>query len=458
MNLFIRVALVVGVMCGGVIADGPTIQDLVDAAKAGDEIRVPGGVYPGAVLIDRPISLVADGEAVIQGSGRGDVLTITAPDVSIRGFRITGTGDSLDRENAGIVVTADRVVIEDNRLDDVLFGIYLKESRDSVIRNNRIGGKPLPEPRRGDAIRLWQSPGALIEGNVVKGSRDLIMWFSDDVVLRGNRVSDGRYGMHFMYSNDNLLEDNVLVDNSVGAFLMYSRDLVVRRNVIARNRGPSGFGIGLKDLDGLLAEDNLLIGNRVGLHLDNSPSEVDVFHLVRRNVLAYNDVGMGFLPNVTRNRFTENTFVDNVEQVSILGAGEVKGNEFAVDGRGNFWSDYRGYDLDDDGVGDFPYRADAFFENLVDRHPRMRLFLFSPVQHALEAAARAFPVVGPTARITDPSPLVEMVKPRIDVPSSPRLEGSVASLVLLAIGLMCLAPAAMLAERRFASSMESRSE
>jgi nitrous oxidase accessory protein len=334
--------------------------------------------------------------------------------------------------------------------------MYLKEAPDSVIRRNRIGSKPLAEPRRGDAIRLWQSSRCLIEDNVVHGSRDVIIWFSKDVTLRRNHVTGGRYGMHFMYSSDAVLEENVLTDNSVGTFLMYSRDLTLRRNVLARNRGPSGFGIGLKDMDGLVAEDNIVVGNRVGLHLDNSPSEVDVVHDVRRNVFAYNDIGLGFLPNVTRNRFTENTFLDNVEQVAILGSGTLRGNEFAVAGRGNYWSDYRGFDIAGDGIGDFPYRADAFFENLVDRHPRLRLFLFSPAQHALEMAARAFPVMAPRTKIEDPAPLVAMVRPRFEAPAADGTTSFLAAAILIAVGLGCMVPALGVAERRLTSASRAK--
>ena len=50
---------------------------------------------------------------------------------------------------------------------------------------------------------------------------------------------------------------------SVGAFLMYSRNLHLERNVFLANRGPSGYGIGLKDMDGVEAHDNRFLGNRV---------------------------------------------------------------------------------------------------------------------------------------------------------------------------------------------------
>jgi nitrous oxidase accessory protein len=385
------------------------LQAAIASAQAGDVIQVPPGTYAGPLVISQPLTLVARGEVVLDGGGEGDVIQIKAPAVTVRGFTIRNTGKSLDRENAGITVLAPRAVIEDNTLQDVLFGVYLKGSTDSVIRGNTIGGKDLAIQRRGDGIRIWQSHRTVIEDNVVRDSRDAVMWFSHEVQLRRNHITNGRYGLHFMYSDHNTIEDNYLEDNSVGAFLMYSEGLILRRNVFARNRGPSGYGVGLKDMDETTAQDNLFIGNRVGLHLDNSPSSMRVHDQFARNVFAYNDIGVAFLPAVKRNRFRDNTFLENLEQVAILGGGTFSGNDFTVQDRGNFWSDYRGYDADGDGLGDLPYESASLFENLMDREPKLRLFIFSPAQQAIELASRAFPVVKPRPKLSDSAPLMTPV-------------------------------------------------
>lgn len=451
--------LVATVCCVDDERNGPLIGDLqarIDATEPGGTLVLPAGRYSAPVHVARSLTLRGEGQVVIDAGGFGDVLVVSAPDVTIENLELRGTGDSVDRENSALVARgAARLSIRGCRLEDVLFGISLNDSPDSFIGGNTIHSKPLEQPRRGDAIRLWQSSRVTIEDNVVRGCRDLVMWYSDEVMLRRNRVSDGRYGMHFMYSSRNVLEDNVLVDNSVGAFLMYSKDLTMRRNVLARNHGPSGFGIGLKDMDGLVVEDNLVVGNRVGLHLDNSPMVHGIVHQIAHNVFAYNDIGIAFAPNVKGNHFTENSFLENVEQVAILGAGELRGNEFAVDGRGNFWSDYRGFDLDGDGVGDIEYRADALFENLVDRDPRMRLFLFSPAQHAIAMAARAFPVVAPRPKLVDPSPLTAPVAARTNVTADATdAPAPFAGLVLLAVALLAVLPA-WLDQRRFSRASQT---
>ncbi len=434
------VVCLAAVMAKAQNASGFDIAGAIAAAEEGSVIRIPAGLYAGHITIDKPLTLIGDGKVIIDGGGGGDVLTILAADVTVKGLTLRNTGKSLDKENAGITGTFPRASIIDCRFEDVLFGIYLKEAPDSVIRGNYITSKLLPVPRRGDGIRRWQSPRVIVEDNTVIQSRDVVMWFSDGVQLRRNRISQGRYGLHFMYSDGNILEDNQLENNSVGAFLMYSHDLTIRRNTFAHNRGPSGYGIGLKDMDGLIAEDNIFVGNRIGIHLDNTPSEIDRVHVYRQNIIAYNDIGIAFMPSVTRNYFTMNTMLENIEQVAILGSGMLKGNHFTLDGVGNYWSDYRGFDLDDDGFGDVEYKAEGLFENLIDREPKLRMFLFSPAQRAVEMAARAFPIVTPRPKLIDTAPLMEPVRTEVVTTVQPSGYSMwFAALGLFAAGAVCMA-------------------
>jgi nitrous oxidase accessory protein len=302
-----------------------------------------------------------------------------------------------------------------------------------------VAGKlDLAIARRGDGIKLWNSDRAVIERNHVRDCRDLVMWYSKDLVVRRNKVERCRYGIHFMYAGQATVEANDLRDNSVGIFLMYGQGLKLNRNVVAHNRGPSGFGLGLKDVDGVEVHDNVFADNRVALHVDNSPSRDDLTHTYRRNVFAYNDVALGLMPSVRNNRFVENSFFDNVEQVAVFGGGNLRGNAFTVEGVGNYWSDYRGYDANGDGVGDVTHKSQSLFENLMDREPRLRLFLFSPAQQAVELASRAFPVVKPQVRAIDTAPLMRPVHAQatalMAAPSGWSAGGLCAALGLLAAG------------------------
>ena len=388
------------------------LQAAIRAAGPGATVHVPAGVHRGAFVLDKLVSLEGEPGAILEGDGDGDVVKITANGASVRGVTVRGTGTSLDKENSGILVMADDVVVEGVILEDVLFGVYARRANRIVVRNNTVTGKDFEITRRGDSIRLWYCNDGLIEGNRVRHTRDVVVWFSQRTKVLRNDVRDSRYGLHLMYAEGTVMEGNRLEGDSVGAFLMYSNNSSFRWNRVVSCRGPSGYGLGLKDNDALVAEGNEFEGNRIGIYVDNSPNSVDSRCVVRSNLLAFNDIGMAFLPAVKRNDVTSNSFVDNLEQVGIVGSGDFHGNAFTIDGRGNYWSDYRGYDLDGDGIGDLPYRSFSLFENLMDRRPELRLFQFSPVQQAVDLAIRAFPVVPPRPKLADTAPLMQSLAPQ----------------------------------------------
>ena len=409
------IAILVAVLVAASSANGARaeatfdLQTAIRMAAPGATIRVPPGVHRGPFVIDQTVTIEGEPGAILEGNGDGDVVKVTAAHVAVRGLTVRGTGESLDRENSGVLVVADDVTIEDVVLTDVLFGVYARQANRVVVRNSTVTGKDFDVTRRGDSIRLWYCNDGIIEGNRVRHTRDVVVWFSQRTKVLRNDVRDSRYGLHLMYADATLMEDNRLEGDSVGAFLMYSNRSEFRRNHIVSCRGPSGYGLGLKDNDALVAEENEFVGNRIGIYVDNSPNSLDSRCTVRRNLLAYNDIGMAFLPAVKRNDVSANAFVDNLEQVGVIGPGNFHGNAFTVDGRGNYWSDYRGYDLDGNGIGDLAYSSVSLFENLMDRHPELRLFQFSPVQQAVDLAVRAFPVVQPRPKLTDTAPLMHSV-------------------------------------------------
>ena len=385
------------------------IGRMLAAAADGAVVEVPAGMYREHLRITRPVTLIGRPGAIIDGCGSGDIVEIAAPDVTLKGFVIRNTGIDLDRENAAVRVLAPRAVIENNTLEDILFGIDLRESPGSIVRGNRIGGKNLDIARRGDGLRLWRADNTLVEGNSIHDGRDAILWYSKGVTIRGNTSDNCRYGLHLMYSDEVTIEDNRLERNSVGIYLMYSAGVQLRKNLLVSNRGPSGYGIGLKETDRFVVEDNILTGNRVGVYIDGSPFTARMPGTFRRNTLACNDVGVTFLPSAKNNEFVDNNFVDNIDQVSVAGRGNLNANRFWIGERGNYWSDYTGYDQNQDGIGDFVHESQTLFENMMDKEPKLRLFLFSPAQQAVEFVGRAVPAVRPEAKFTDEVPLMRPV-------------------------------------------------
>lgn len=418
------------------------LKALVDAAPLGSVLKLPAGVFDGPLVVDRAITVDGSAGTIVDSHGVGDVVIVSGEGATVRGVHARDSALGMDRESAGFAVKAAKVTIEGCQVDNCLFGISVANGDGAIIRRNSIVGADLAIARRGDAIKVFQSDGVVIESNRITDSRDLVVWFSKDAIVRDNEVVNSRYGLHFMYSHSAVIEENRLSDNSVGVFLMFSQDLTLRKNFVRGCRGPSGYALGMKDMDRATIVGNVFVANRVGVFLDNSPQEVGVWNTIEGNLFAWNDIGVLSQPSVKRNAIVGNAFVENRQQVSVNSAGSMNGNDFARDGRGNHWSDYAGYDLNGDGIGELAHAPREAFGRLVDRHPLLRILAYSPAENAIDFAARAVPVFLPAPAFSDPSPLLS--PPHVEVRTSSVAGGSAMAIVgfiLIAVALIALAPA-----------------
>jgi nitrous oxidase accessory protein len=414
--------------------EGPyrTIQEALADAQPGETISVQPGVYAGPVIVDKQVILEGVGKPVVDGGGQGTVITLAAAGSVLRGFEVRGSGSEPDRDHAGITITAADVLVEDNTLDDVLFGIFVAQADRAVLRRNEITSKSVYEQaRKGDGIRLWYSKEVTVEENIVRKVRDVVIWYSENVVVRDNRIEDGRYGIHLMYCDGALISGNRLAANSVGIYTMYSKDVSLLNNDIRQQRGPSGSALGFKDADNVEAQGNLLVDNRVGILLDGTPYSPKGYAHFHNNILAYNDIGVVLLTAVRGAEFQRNTFWENIEQMSIQGNGKTGENMWL----GNVWSDYTGFDADGDGVGDLAYQSDRFFENLTDREPLLRALIYSPAAQAIEFAVASFPIFKPQPKFNDPAPGMKPAEiPAGALPAS----GTQTELYALGLGLIAI--------------------
>lgn len=372
------------------------LQALVDRAQAGDRVVVPAGTYDGDLLIDRPITLSGTGRPTLRGSGTGSVVRVRAAGVIIEGFDIDGRGKGdLGRDTSGIHVAAPRATIRDCRIRQALFGIYLREADDAVVEATTVTGIPGRDPgENGSGIHVWNSQRFRLVGNTIVGARDgFYIQSSSRGLVRGNRASDLRYGLHYMFSDDNLFEDNVFERGAAGAALMYSNRMTFRRNRFVRNRGFASVGLLLKACDDIVAEDNLIADNARGIFLEGSYR-----NQFRRNLIAMSDMALVIYDSSGANVFEGNSFVGNLTPLSLSG----KRTDTRFDG--NYWSDHGDPDLDDDGIGDRPYRLSNVFDHLRGNLTAADLYSRSVAAVALGAAERAFPVLDPTP-VIDARPL-----------------------------------------------------
>ena len=382
----------------------PSLQELVDQTPEGGTLSLAPGTYSGPVVVDKPMTIDGRDQVTVDGGGKGTVILLDTDGATIKNLHITGSGEAVNDLDSCVQVRGNYNVIKDNVMDDCLFGVDLQQSNNNIVRRNRISSKTeFGLGQRGDSVRLWYSFDNKITDNEITNVRDMVVWYSANNVIARNRTSNSRYSLHFMYSRYNLVEDNYYVNNAVGIFLMYSDSVVVRNNTVAHAVGPTGIGIGFKETSDLTIENNKVLYCASGFYIDVSPFQPDTTNRYRGNLVAYNGIGIRFLNDWHDNLFTHNQFVDNLTQVVVSGGGTANNNLW----KGNYWSDYTGFDLNRDGIGDQPYELYNYADRLWQDVPYAQFFKGSPILEVLDFLQRLAPFSPPVLLVRDPEPLLQ---------------------------------------------------
>lgn len=379
---------------------GLSLQQRIDAAEVNATIILEPGTYQGPITISKSLSLDGQGKATIDSGGKGSVIYLNTNGATIRGLRLTNSGESHNDLDSGVQVRGNFNVIKDNIIDNCLFGIDLQQSENNIIRRNEISSKPVSLGMRGDAIRLWYSFGNKITSNYIHDSRDTVVWYSRDNVISKNRSTRGRYALHFMYAQYNLIEDNEYWDNSVGIFLMYSDSVTIRRNKISYATGPTGVGVGMKETSDIILEGNQIIYNAVGFYMDVSPFQPDTINRVSNNLIAFNNIGVRFLNDWPGNHFKNNRFKSNITSVAVSDGGGANRNKWD----GNYWDSYEGFDRDKNGIGDTPHEFYSYADRIWIDVPGAQFFKGSPVLEVLDFLERLAPFSPPQLVLRDSAP------------------------------------------------------
>ncbi len=72
----------------------------------------------------------------------------------------------------------------------------------------------------------------------------------------------------------------------------------------------------------------------------------------------------------------------------------------------NYWSDYLGWDMTDDGVGDIPYESNTVVDFIFWRYPFAKVLFASPALQLLWVLEKQFPIFK-VPRVTDNKPAME---------------------------------------------------
>ena len=380
----------------------PPMQLFVDITPPGGVLTLPAGSYAGPVVIRRPITIDGRGEVTVDGEGDGSVVSVLSDDVTLRNLHLTNSGNSHDQVDAGLMLEGNNLLVENNRIDNVLFGIHLRQARGNVIRNNRIRSRDDPPSLRGDGVRLWYSSGNLIENNQIEQVRDVVFTNAPDNRFIGNTIRNSRIGMELIFSPGNEIDNNTLIRNTTGIVLIYSDNVQIRRNRLLNMPDITSSALAVKGSSQVLIERNEVVRCAVGLTA-NSPTHPENVLYLTDNRFAYNDVAMYFYGEKGGHILHGNHFIGNIVPVAVSAATSALDNDW----RGNHWDTYEGFDLDQDGTGDTPHNIYLYSDRLWMDRPMTRFFRGSPVLEMVDFIERLAPFSDPDLILSDPTPLMQ---------------------------------------------------
>ena len=389
------------------VAQANVLQDAIDRAPVGSTIKLPAGVYKGNFTIDKPLSIIGQGEGVIiDGGGEGTVIRTKGSYITLKNLTIRASGERHDKLDAAIsMVEGKQCEVSNCIIEDTLFGIDMQMISNSIISNNTITSKNLDLGLRGDGLRLWYSNDNIVNKNALFRSRDMVIWYSHGNVISENTGEHCRYSLHFMYAGKNIVKDNRYKYNSVGIFFMYSQDTVATGNVVKSSLGATGMGIGLKDVSNFTIKDNTVIYCAQGLYIDRSPFEPDTNNWIEGNNLLYNAEALHFHSLSENNIIKDNTIMGNIEDIVNDSRGS-KTNENEI--VGNYWDNYAGFDKNGDNIGDTPHKVYQYADQLWVYNPDVKFFYGSPVISLLNFLAKLAPFSKPLFLMEDTQPKVRI--------------------------------------------------
>ncbi|MEW7289928.1 nitrous oxide reductase family maturation protein NosD [Aquimarina sp. 2304DJ70-9] len=378
-----------------------TIKQGINAAKENDTILVKKGTYKEHnLVINKPVTLVGEDYPIIDGESKGEIIRITSDSVVVDGLFIINVGTSYTEDYAAVrVVKSKNFVIKNLVLEKLFFGIYLEKSSYGKVFHNKIVGDAKEEYNSGNGIQLWYSKNVVIENNIITHVRDgIYLEFANHCIIKNNSSTNNlRYGLHFMFSNNDIYEKNTFENNGAGVAVMFSKHIQMSNNVFKKNWGTTSYGLLLKEINDAKIIGNTFEENTTGINIEGA------------NRIQYsnnNFISNGWAIKVRgacyANKFFNNNFLYNSFDVSYNS--KLNDNQFS----NNYWSNYTGYDLNKDGIGDIPYRPVKLFSYIVNRTPETIILLRSLFIDIIDFSEKVSPVFTPD-NLMDTTPLMKKI-------------------------------------------------
>jgi nitrous oxidase accessory protein len=369
-----------------------TIETAIEESQPGDTVLVKPGTYKCVnVALTKPIHLIAEKGAILDGENVGYVLKVLADSVTVSGFKIINSGRSYTKDFAAIYVShSNYFSLINNEIIDPFFGLLIEKSKNGKVLNNLVYGQSKREDDSGNGIHVWHCTNIDITNNEIFKLRDgIYLEFVESSKVENNYSHNNiRYGLHFMFSNNDDYIGNTFQDNGAGVAVMFSKFIIMKKNRFIRNWGTASYGLLLKEIYDAEVVGNIFRENTIGIFNEGS-TRINY----EKNYFQQNGWAIKISGGCYANHFYSNNFIGNSFDVSYNA--KMNDNSF----NGNYWSDYTGYDLDKDGIGDVPYRPVKLFSYIVNQTPETIILLRSLFVDLINFSEKVSPVFTPDALI-----------------------------------------------------------
>lgn len=338
------------------------LQQLIEDSEEGATLQLSSGTYEGNFSINKSITIVAD-EGVIFKPKEIDEPIITiigAKDVSIQGLQFVTQGTGVE------IKDSEKVQLSDITMTNVNSGIGIYRSKNIDIQNISVTGNDRHYSKKGNGIAAFNSANLIVKNNKFYKVQDGI--YIENVkgaIVENNKVEDSRYGTHFMYSEDVQALRNEYVKNVTGLMIMMTKNVTLEQNDVSYQDGFNGTGITLYEVENIDIKDHIISGNRVAISIQKTTG----VHIIN-NILQMNQTAVESIKSDHTNLVEKNYFVGNLVNV--------RSDMNGIDLKENYYDDYSGIDIDEDGVGEDSYVALQSFGQWMVRKPVYQYYVEAP--------------------------------------------------------------------------------
>ncbi|HIH2763607.1 MAG TPA: nitrous oxide reductase family maturation protein NosD [Candidatus Azoamicus sp.] len=350
--------------------------------KNNDTIIIKTGIYKGNFTINKKINIYSKGYALLTSNNNGNILTINASNVKIKGIHFYNSGKSMSEKEACIFTKGDNTYIINNYFSECGFGIWSNAGSYNYILNNIfIGTSETILSDRGNTIQLYKNNNTIISKNFIINGRDgIYITNSNEVSINKNIFSNTRFGIHYMFSNKSNVISNITTDSLIGIAIMYSKYVDLINNFAYSN---TDHGLFFRDVLYSRILKNKSLYNTDGILLGNS-----YFNDIINNDIIKNNIGIKVYSGSDENLVYDNNIISNKLQIQFLDNRRLIWNSKKI---GNFWSHYIGWDLNMDDIGDKKFYVTNISDWLIFSYPILRVMFNSPALILLQKIENQFP-------------------------------------------------------------------